>query len=294
MPPMRSARRFWTQPAGPESLKMTFTAIVSTTEQLRAALSCGPFLKRVILDSAVAEPEHLPALSQKVRDAGKDVYYAFPAVFQEQARQYYLEAIPFLQKSGFSGFLVRSLEEYAFCRENALEGRFLADHSIYALNSEAANVLLQAGFSELTAPLEASAQDLYGKCASMELIVYGYVPMMVSHNCVHATMEGCDRKFRPLILTDRLSHQMRAVNDCRFCLSTIYNCVPLYLLDCGKDLLRLSPESLRLSFTYETGAETARILALAERAAEAFENGQNGPAFPYGDFTRGHFKNSVE
>ncbi len=273
---------------------MTFTAIVSTAEQLEAVLSSGPFLTRVILDYKIGEPERLPALSGRVRAAGKDVFYAFPPVFQERARRYYLNAVPFLQKSGFSGFLLRSLEEYVFARENALQGLFLADHSIYAFNSEAAEVLLQGGFSLLTAPLEASAQDLVGKCASMELMVYGYVPMMYSRNCVHATMEGCDRRFRPLILSDRLSHKMRAVNDCRFCLSTIYNCVPLYLLDCGKDLLRLSPNALRLSFTYESGEETTRVLALAEHSAEALKHGQNGPAYPYGDFTRGHFKNSVE
>ena len=273
---------------------MNFTALVTTTEQLEAVLRSGLFVTRIIVDSTVAEPEKLEELAARIREAGKEAFYAFPAVFQERMRQYYLKALPFLRKAGFTGFLMRSLEEYAFARENALEGRFHADHGIYAFNSEAARVLLEGGFSELTVPLEASAKDMAGKCASMELIVYGYVPMMVSHNCVHATMEGCDRKYRPLVLRDRLSHEMRAVNDCRFCLSTIYNCVPLYLLDSGKDLLKLSPESLRLSFTLENGQETERILALAGQALSAFENGQNGPAYPYGEFTRGHFKNSVE
>ena len=274
---------------------MIFTALVTTNEQLEAVLKNGSCVSRVVLDSAAAEPEQFSEMVLRIRGAGKEVYYAFPPVFQEKARKYYLKALPFLQKAGFNGFLLRSLEEFVFARENALKGRYIADQSIYALNSEAMRVLMKGGFSEYTAPLEASARDFHpGTYECMELIVYGYVPMMVSHNCVHATLEGCDHKTRPLILTDRLAHKMRTVNDCRFCLSTIYNHVPLYLLDCGKEIGRFSPNSARLSFTFENTEETERILALANEAAEAYKNSGNGPSYPYGEFTRGHFRNSVE
>ena len=274
---------------------MEFTALVSTNEQLEAVLREGRCVSRVILDSAVSAPEGWEALADRVRAAQKDPWFAFPPVFQAKARAYFLKDLPMLQKTGFSGFLLRSLEEFAFIRESGLKGLCQADHSIYAFNSEAKRVLLQGGFDRLTVPLEHSAKDSRDMGVSdMELIVYGYVPMMVSHNCVHATLEGCDRKGRPLVITDRLSHEMRHMNDCRFCLSTIYNNVPLYLLDCQKELAMLSPSSLRLSFTFESAAETEGILRLANEAAEAIKNGLPGPAYPLGGFTRGHFKNSVE
>lgn len=274
---------------------MRFTALVSTNEQLEAVLRDGHSVSRVILDSSVCAPEDWAKAADSVRRAEKDVFFAFPPVFQEQASIYFLKHLQMLQKSGFSGFLIRSLEEFAFVRENGLNGLLQADHSIYAFNSEAKEVLLRGGFSILTVPLEHSFKDSRSMDASgMELIVYGYIPMMVSHNCVHATLEGCDHQSRTLMVVDRLSHEMRHINDCRFCLSTIYNCVPLYLLDMGKEIRTLGVQSLRLSFTFESGAETSEILRLSDEAAGQYADGLNGPSFSRGEFTRGHFRNGVE
>ena len=274
---------------------MDFTALVSTTEQLRAVLRKGDCISRVILDSSVSAPEDWAEAKEQAESSGKQVFFAFPPVFQEKARQYFLKTLPELRKAGFSGFLLRSLEEFAFVRESGLQGICQADHSIYAFNSEAKHVLLSGGFDLLTLPLEHSSKDSRAMGAEgMELIAYGYIPMMVSHNCVHATLEGCDRKCRPLVLIDRLSHEMRHVNDCRFCLSTIYNCVPLYLLDCMDEIRALRPGSLRISFTYESGQEAEAVLRLANEAAKAFTAGLSGPAFMNGNYTRGHFRNSVE
>ena len=274
---------------------MQFSALVSTNEQLEAVLSRGKPVSRVILDSSVGLGEVWSVQAERIRSAGKEAFFAFPPVFQEQARKCFLKNLPALRKAGFSGFLMRSLEEFAFGRENGLKGHFQADQGIYAFNSEAKRVLLQGGFDSLTVPLELSRRDMKAMDTSdMELIAYGYVPMMVSHNCVHATLEGCDHKGRPLVIIDRLGHGMRHMNDCRFCLSTIYNAVPLYLMDCGRELQQLKPASLRLSFTFETKEETEEILGLAEEALEAYIMGLNGPAFPGEGFTRGHFRNAVE
>ena len=274
---------------------MQVTALVTTKKQLNAALTHGGFLSRIIVESSVGAPDEWADVARLIRDAGKEAFLAFPAVFQESALRYFLEALSALQKAGFKGFLIRSLEEFAFVRENGLKGLCQADHSIYAFNNEAKRVLLSGGFDLLTVPLEHSQKDMKAMGISdMELMVYGCVPMMLSHNCVHATLEGCDHKGRPLVIIDRLSHEMRHVNDCRFCLSTIYNCVPLYLLDCQKEIAALAPRSVRLSFTIEDQKETEEILKLAEKALESAQNGQNGPAFTGEGFTRGHFRNAVE
>ena len=170
---------------------MKLTALVSTKEQLNAVLQKGTSVFRVILDSLVSAPEEWAELADRIRNAGKEAFFAFPPVFQEKARQYFLKSLPWLQKAAFSGFLLRSLEEFAFAKEQGLKGLFQADHGIYAFNREAKQVLLSGGFDLLTLPLEHSAKDSARLGAgSMELIVYGYLPMMVSHNCVHATLEG--------------------------------------------------------------------------------------------------------
>ena len=274
---------------------MKISALVSTKEQLNAVLRSGSAVSRVILDSTVCAPEEWADVGARIRDAGKEAFFAFPYVFQEKARQYFLKAMPMLQKAAFSGFLLRSLEEFVFAKEQGLNGLFQADHGIYAFNREAKNVLLSGGFDLLTVPLEHSFKDSARMGAqSMELIVYGYIPMMVSHNCVHATLEGCDHRGKPLLIVDRLSHGMRHMNDCRFCLSTIYNCVPLYLLDCQKEIDMVSPDSLRLSFTFESEETCESILRLSEDSLIGARSGNQAPSYDMGEFTRGHFRNSVE
>ena len=43
----------------------------------------------------------------------------------------------------------------------------------------------------MTLPVELNARELSDAGVRGELIVYGYLPMMVSAQCVKKTMEGC-------------------------------------------------------------------------------------------------------
>ena len=104
-----------------------------------------------------------------------------------------------------------------------------------------------------------------------ELIVYGYLPMMVSAQCVHKTLEGCDRKRKSLRLHDRYSKDFFIENICKYCYNLIYNSCPLSLLSLREEVMGLNPMSIRLNFTRETKEETGEIL---QSFVENYRNGK--------------------
>ena len=69
----------------------------------------------------------------------------------------------------------------------------------------------------------------------------------------------------------------------------IYNSLPLILFDQIEDLGHLNPESLRLQFSYESEAETKRIMELAEQSLVKNRDLDLSDL----QYTRGHFRRGV-
>jgi len=112
---------------------------------------------------------------------------------------------------------------------------------------------------------------------------------MVTAQCIRKTVEGCSKCPEYLYLRDRKKKVFPVRNQCRFCCNTIYNSSPLSLLKDKKQIDRLQPEVLRLSFTSESAAQTGEVL---DAYVKTFLHQE--PVELEGEFTRGHFKRGVE
>ena len=123
-----------------------------------------------------------------------------------------------------------------------------------------------------------------------ELLAYGYLPAMVSAQCIVRTTKGCTRRPEVLRMRDRTGKELPVKNHCRFCYNTVYNPSPLSLLGQERIVERLKPSVLRLAFTIESSQQTREIL---DAFADHFRYGKDTPA-PFEDFTRGHLKRGVE
>ena len=227
---------------------------------------------------------------------------------------------------GITGFVVRDLEMYAaFCREG-LSDRCVLDSSLYCWNSEAVRFFEENGCLRLTAPLELNCRELseiggrqegtaLGKAGTagsrMEIPVYGYLPMMISAQCVRKNLDGCVRKKTDsstgenrtpasLFLQDRLHASFPAVNVCRpwkghdtddsgYCYNIIYNSIPYGLLKDYKRVLPLAGGGIRISFTIEDPGRTREIFRIFR---DVYVKGKE----PGKDLTltRGHFRRGVE
>ena len=120
--------------------------------------------------------------------------------------------------------------------------------------------------------------------------VYGYLPLMVTAGCFHRTLNACKGQRERITLVDRYKKEFPAVNECRWCYNVIYNCEPLSLLGNKKEVERIAPKSMRISFTVENQAQIRKVL---QQYVEVFFHHKEVKA-PAGPFTRGHLKRGVE
>ena len=143
----------------------------------------------------------------------------------------------------------------------------------------------------MTAPYELNRGELKKRDnADSEVVLYGYLPLMTSAQCVHANTGKCDTTSVVTYLKDRYGKFFPVKNNCMECYNTIYNPSPLSLLGQEHLIHRLAPDAIRLQFTWET-KEQIRQIVQANRAV--FLEGKTGQ-IPFTDITRGHFKRVVE
>ena len=264
--------------------------LVRTKEQFEAAVTSAS-VRMITLESVISGAEQYKTYTKRAQAAGKEINLAVPAIFRNKAEKYWSEHAEALKQADFDGFLIRSFEESDFLDRSLIKGKRYADQNLYTFNSLAVKEMLEDGFENVTVPLELNAREAADTgFAGQELTVYGWIPMMVSANCIHRTLTGCDQKKHMLTLIDRTGQEMPVFNECRYCLNTIYNGRPLSLLDCAQEIKKVAPGSIRLEFLTEDRAETEKIIGMF---SDVLINGEpmkeNVPVY-----TRGHFRRGVE
>jgi putative protease len=189
------------------------------------------------------------------------------------------------------GVMVKNFEEFEFLKEMGYSKDIIVDANVYTFNDLSHQFWMQNNITSDTAPVELNYKELSDRGVNdSELIVYGYLPMMVSAQCIHKTIEGCNKLSTELYLKDRMNKQFLVRNNCKFCYNTIYNCDPLVLLDNEREIESLAPKSLRLNFTIEDSKEVSKIV---QNYIDCFIY-QKSVKNTFNDFTRGHFKRGIE
>jgi len=235
--------------------------------------------------------EKLSRFAKLCHQQGKGCFLVLPHIFRKDIRELFEAHAVVINASGIDGFLIKNIEELAFLRENGFHQTVIADHNLYSFNREAVDFWHESGISHDTAPVELNSRELKERgCNNSELIVYGYLPMMVSAQCVKKTTQGCDHTPGELYLKDRYQKDFCVRNQCGCCYNTIYNCQPLVLIDNDREIRSLHPRGLRLNFTIEPSGSVKEI---AQAFIDRFIYDRK-PHAAFDNFTRGHFKRGIE
>ena len=251
-----------------------------------------PDVDEVCLDATGFGAECWAGAVRACHAAGKRCALILPHIFRREAEHYLKAHREELRSAGFDELILRSVEEVNFLKELGMgDVPMVFDANLYALNHMAEDWMKQAGAVRLTLPLELNSREL-GEldCEHAELIAYGYLPAMVSAQCIVRTTEGCRKQPRLLRMKDRTGKVLPVKNHCRFCYNTIYNPSPLSFLGQEAVVSRLRPQVLRLQFTLESREQTRAVI---DAYADHFRYGKDTPA-PFDEFTRGHMKRGVE
>lgn len=220
-------------------------------------------------------------------DCGADVFIALPPVLREYEEEYIDRLVKvWSDHPGITGFQVRTVDELGAILKKAKGCSIHTDTNLYCFNSKAFESL--KGLADLIClPYELRNNEANSLISMeeprFEKIVYGRIPMMVTANCVVRTTEGCRHEDgRTILLKDRMGKDFPVVTNCRHCLNTIYNSVPLYLARERTAEDRKYTRSIR--FTVEENS-------LVEEVLEGFLLGEE---FAPKDYTTGHEKRGVE
>ncbi len=265
-----------------------WTASVRTAEQLEVILE-EEAIGRIYVDCTmfprIWEKDSYVEWITKVHAAGKEIYLVMPYIFRERTRKQYEAAYNRIFGAGWDGILIANYESFAFLKEHGYTGRIMTDYNLYEFNQESRKFWKEKGVFEFTAPVELTERELQDlRVKDGEVIVYGYLPMMVSAGCIQKTTRGCQKKSGQTTITDRYRNSFVVKNECDYCYNILYNYVPLYLGDRMEEVYQIGPGRIRLMFTTERQQEVRQILSAY------FE----GKELPEGTYTRGHWKRGIK
>ena len=271
-----------------EEILSGWTASVRTAEQMEVILeeeAIGRIYADCTMFPRIWEKDSYVEWITKVHAAGKEIYLVMPYIFRERTRKQYEAAYNRIFGAGWDGILIANYESFAFLKEHGYTGRIMTDYNLYEFNQESRKFWKEKGVFEFTAPVELTERDLQDlRVKDGEVIVYGYLPMMISAGCIQKTTRGCLKKSGQTTITDRYRNPFVVKNECDYCYNILYNYVPLYLGDRMEEVYQIGPGRIRLMFTTERQQEVRQILSAY------FE----GKELPEGTYTRGHWKRGIK
>lgn len=271
-----------------EEILSGWTASVRTAEQMEVILeeeAIGRIYADCTMFPRIWEKDSYVEWITKVHAAGKEIYLVMPYIFRERTRKQYEAAYNRIFGAGWDGILIANYESFAFLKEHGYTGRIMTDYNLYEFNQESRKFWKEKGVFEFTVPVELTERELQDlRVKDGEVIVYGYLPMMISAGCIQKTTRGCLKKSGQTTITDRYRNPFVVKNECDYCYNILYNYVPLYLGDRMEEVYQIGPGRIRLMFTTERQQEVRQILSAY------FE----GKELPEGTYTRGHWKRGIK
>lgn len=271
------------------------SASVVSFQQLKAVMDVSG-INRVYVDCGMFPVDSFyDSVLKVIKDGEKrktECYLMLPHMVRDRELKGRKESFNRLVENGLSGFVVRNMESYGVLKQMGLEKKAILDFNLYTMNDESQKFWKKQGILWNTIPLELNSKELrFRDNRNSEIMVYGYIPLMISVQCLQKNLERCNRQCAVLTVKDRYQKEFHAVCNCEFCYNTIYNSLPLSLLGDANQVRSLETGGYRLSFTLENEEETRRI---AREFAEVYCEGKESKQKFLGETTKGHFSRGVE
>lgn len=269
------------------------TASVEKAEQLKALMQIEEITDLYLGYQMFRTDRFYSQLTRCIEELsalGKNVYLSLPHIVRADDLSYMEPYLEQLIQRGLSGFLVRNLESLAILKDHHLESFVVLDHNMYTFNRQAWSFFRAQGVRHNTAPLELNEHELTRRNnTESEMIVYGYLPMMVSAQCVKNNYSSCAKSDGTMEIIDRKNKKFTVQCYCNTCYNVIYNSVPMVLLKESEKIKTLGMKSLRLSFSIENYENTKEI---TRRYIARYLHYQSDEFA--GEYTKGHYKRGIE
>lgn len=262
------------------------TVSVETEEQLQALVPFRDSIQYLYINSDIL-PDVSQKLLQEFTASGVHLYALLPYVMRQQEQEYYNELDRYMKSSSLiEGVVLRSVDQLGYYTDSSRNWKIRTDAGLYTWNRYSSKFYSEYA-ENLTIPYELKAAEqrqLPLDQFNYEKILYSYIPMMVTANCICKTTDRCvNGQEKVRYLKDRTGKDLPYLNKCRHCMNVIYNTVPFSLLHLAEKW-QGSTVQLRVDFTIEKSSEVQMVM-------EAFVHGME---YTSNAHTTGHEKRGVE
>ena len=269
--------------------------ILQNKEQFNACLNNS--IKRIYVELSEENLKNLDYFIENAHKNNIEIFVALLWILRKPMAKDFYKMLDILENSNIDGYLLRNYINLKTNKKIAL------DYTFNIFNNSSIEPLLNISNSVTLSPeLNISElSKLSGK--NTELLVYGKLPLMTTHQCPVGLFVGEKKSGRfcklknnsdGYYLKDRKNVSFPIKNDCFNCVTTILNSTPLFALNKAKEFYKLNKEFLRLSFVDENPEMIKNIIKEYEKVfinKEDFNLKES--SLKNLEYTNGHFFRGV-
>lgn len=273
------------------SCKYQHTFFVSTLQQLNVIfVQAQP--SQIIISFDLWKHHKSQLAEQIQKHAQFSFYLDLPWVFREGTIHQLKDSSFIRDLNLFDGVQVNSLDGLQFALKLVDHNlKIICGPSIYQMNDWSVH-LLPTKIASTTLSYELNKKELWGLHNKQAILtIYGYLPLMISTQCVFKTLGHCKHKNQAGFLKDRYDKLFYVESSCDQCNNIIYNSEPLCLLQHYETLIEHGFHNFRFDFHMEEPSQVEEVLFLLEQCQKETKIKASDIPFSY---TNGHFKRGVE
>lgn len=240
--------------------------------------------------------EELGLLISECNSSNIEPYIALPRIIRKPNEKWILQALDYLKEYRIKGMLVRTIDAYELVKNYK---NIIIDYTINTFNNEAIRCWESKFINKIAISPELNYNELSKLYTNkLEIVLYGYLPLMISAQCIHTlSKEGCNSPISStVLLKDRKNIIFKSIKDCKSCTHTIYNSLPIVLIDKYKELKSIGITKYRLEFLDEASTAIKDIMdyTFKIKSGEPLSSNDLEKIIPLSHYTRGHYNRGVK
>lgn len=262
----------------------------NTVDQLKAVINFGKISEIAVSFSLLRNKEAMSLFK-----ANNKVFVCLPELVRMEMVEDIIALIDSLGEVKVSGFYVNQIDSLRimldYKKNTGIDYEIRSDLLLYTYNNMSISNI-RDDIDSYTVSVELNKDELkYLDKENAEMLVYGYIPLMNTANCVNLTKGKCKKftnKYDEITyLVDRKNQKECIVTHCdeKVCYNTIYNNVPLSLHKSLGMLEGYGFKRRQLRFVFEDYVDTQKVLDLF------INDGHINDDYKY---TNGHFMRGVD
>lgn len=259
------------------------TVLIRSLEQFNVVVDYP--VESIYAEMSSLSKEDIKEIALWCKEKNISLYLALPRIVRDFAQRNLLDKMDGID---CNGFLVRTIDDFAFINSKNI----VVDYSMNITNQSHLDYWQELGALRICPSVELNKRELADLNANKEIVIYGYLPVMTTELCV-SQGSSCS-KGKPQIIVDRKQAQFYIDNNCDLCQNTIYNSVPLFLIDQVNQIVAMGSNYLRLEFLNEDETKIRFLMELSQRILNGgrIEDTQWKEKLP--SYTRGHYERGVQ